>query len=68
MLPNFLLYTLNLGDLVKFYGFYCQLLADNSAVHNLMPSTFSFPVFQGHISTYICSSSLGGNTLQTCQI
>ena len=63
MHPNFLLYTLNLDDLVKFYGFYCQLLAGNSSIHNLMPSTFSFPVLQGHISTYICASSPGGNSL-----
>lgn len=33
MLLNFLLYTLNLGDLVTFYGF-CQLFADNSQIRN----------------------------------
>lgn len=44
--------------LLNYYGFYCQSLAGNSSIHNLMPSTFSFPILQGHISKYNCASSL----------
>ena len=49
--------------LLSYYAFYCQLLAGNSSIHNLMPSSFYFPILHGHISKYICASSPGGNSL-----
>ena len=49
--------------LLNYYGFYCRSLAGNSSIHNLMPSTFSFPILQSHISKYNCASSPAGNSL-----